>query len=273
MIQELIDRTQNLYNQLRRGTTININDRETKTEAINLATTYFESFRPSLLRVLGEADSLKKHDENWQELIKLAHANNQRRRYRKLLKALVNQLRELSIAILSRSAARGKESGLSILTPAEQQIIETLEALLPTAAASYRQGILDLRDADRLSYRGTASEFREALRETLDHLAPDNDVSMQPGFKYEDGQKKPTMKQKVRYVMTSRGRSRSQRDVTERSVGGVEDLAGEIARATYNRASLATHVETTRSEVIRIKRYVDTVFFDLLEIIESPRVS
>jgi Predicted pPIWI-associating nuclease len=271
MIQELIDRTRNLQNQLRRGTTINVNDRGTKGEAINLATAYFESFRPVLIRVLGETDNIKKHDDQWQELVKLAHGNNQRITYRKILGGLAKELRELSVAILSRSAESTKEGALSILTPSEQQIIATLDALLPPAAASYRQGILDLRDADRLSYRGTASEFRETLRETLDHLAPDDEVTKQPGFQYEDGQKKPTMKQKVRYVLRSRGRSTSQRDVAERSIKGVEDLAGEIARATYNRASVATHLETTRAEVIRIKRYVDTVLFDLLEIAESPR--
>lgn len=271
MIQELIDRTRNIQNQLRRGTTINVNDRETKSEAINLATAYFESFRPGLSRVMGETDTLKRHDDQWQELVRLAHANNQRRTYQKVLGELVKELREFSIAILSRSAERTREGGLSILTPPEQQIIATLESLLATAAASYRQGILDLRDGDRLSYRGTASEFREALRETLDHLAPDGEVIKQPGFKFEDGQKKPTMKQKVRFVMTSRGRSKSQRDVTERSVRGVEEIAGEVTRATYDRASLATHVETSRAEVIRIKRYVDTVLFDLLEIAESPR--
>jgi hypothetical protein len=191
----------------------------------------------------------------------------------KTLGVLGRELKEVSIAALSRSAERGGQDGsLSTLTPAEQQIIDTLEALLPTAAASYRQGILDLKEGDRLSYRGTASEFREALREALDHLASDEDVIKQPGFKFEEGQKKATMKQKVRYVMASRGRGKSQRDVAERSIRDVEDLTAEVVRATYDRASLATHLETTRAEVLRIKRYVDTVLFDLLEITESARL-
>lgn len=43
--------------------------------------------------------------------------------------------------------------------------------------------------------------------ETLDHLAPDNDVAGQQGFKLEQNQTRPAMKQKVRYVMISRDRT------------------------------------------------------------------
>lgn len=270
MIQELIDGATALQARLRRGSAINVNDRATKEEAVRLATTYFNSHRPELLAVVGESSTLGEHDQKWQDLVRLAHGNNQRRTYLRTLGALAKELRELSVLSLSRASETNRGGwGLSTLTPAEHQIIATLEALLPTAAASYRQGILDLRDSDRLSYRGTASEFREALREALDALAADDDVTKQPGFNYEEGQKKPTMKQKARYVMTSRGRSKTQREVTEKAIGVVENLAGEVVRATYDRASLATHLETTRAEVVRIKRYVDTVFFDLLEIGEA----
>ena len=58
---------------------------------------------------------------------------------------------------------------------------------------------------------------------------------------------------------------------TEKSVNLIESLAGDVARAVYDRASLATHVESSRIEVQRIKRYVDTVLFDLLEISESRK--
>jgi hypothetical protein len=47
-------------------------------------------------------------------------------------------------------------------------------------------------------------------------------------------------------------------------------LAGEIVRAVYNNASLAAHVQHTKAEVERIKRYVDTVLFDLLEVGAPP---
>ena len=47
-------------------------------------------------------------------------------------------------------------------------------------------------DQTRISYRGTAAELREVLRELLDHLAPDADV-LKSGIRLEAGQTTPTM--------------------------------------------------------------------------------
>ena len=74
------------------------------------------------------------------------------------------------------------------------------------------------------------------------------------------------MKQKARYVLTSRGRNKTQMASAEKMFGLIEELSGELMRAVYNRASLATHVHQSKNEVHKIKRYVDTVLFDLLEI-------
>jgi len=116
------------------------------------------------------------------------------------------------------------------------------------------------------SFRGTAVELREAFRETLDQLAPDDAVTGQDGFALEKGQTKPTMKQKVRFILRSRRKGSTQRALAEKSLELVETLSGEIARAFYDRASLSAHVQTTRDEVLQLKRYVDTLLFDLLEI-------
>ena len=272
MPQELLDGLAGFQNRLKHRSSVHVNDQDTKAAAITLATTYFNDTRPRLVAILSE-EQVRGQDQAWQELVRLAHANNKRSTYLKLVRGLLATLRGLSVQTLARTAERsGGGQGRSDLTPVELQLVSTLEALLPTAAASYRQGLLDLREKDRLSYRGTASEFRESLRETLDHLAPDAEIAKQQGFKYEDGQTRPTMKQKARFVLLSRGRSRTQTAVAEKAIGVVEGLAGEVVRAAYDRASLATHLETTRAEVIRIKRYVDTVLFDLLEIAETPAV-
>jgi hypothetical protein len=274
MLRGLLEGLATFQNRLKTRHSVHVNDRETKAAAITLAATYFTDTRPLLVDVLGDQHALGKPDQAWQELVRLAHANNKRSTYLKVVKSLAAALREVSVKTLVRTSERGSGgSGLLELTPVELQLLSTLEALLPTAAASYRQGLLDLRDRERLSYRGTASEFRETLRETLDHLAPDADVAKQSGFTYEVGQTRPTMKQKARFVLVSRGRSKTQTSVAEKTIGVVEGLAGEVVRATYNRASLATHLETTRAEVIRIKRYVDTVLFDLLEIPERPSLA
>ena len=106
----------------------------------------------------------------------------------------------------------------------------------------------------------------EILREVLDYLAPDMEVTSDPNYRNEPDQTKPTMGQKVRHILRSRRRSKSQRATTEKSIELIEQLSGEIARGVYTRASQATHLATTKSEVGQIKRYLETVLFDLLEI-------
>jgi hypothetical protein len=50
-------------------------------------------------------------------------------------------------------------------TEEDEQIIDKLDALVPSAALSYKQAILDLKDDSRVFLRGPALELCEALRE------------------------------------------------------------------------------------------------------------
>ena len=269
MTRDLLERLATLQSQLRHTHAVNVNDRQTKEEAIAVGSAYFSTYRKALVEALGESDLLLAHDKNWQDLIRLAHGNNARKSYLKIIHNLQTELANFNVACLSRYSERPPESDrLSNLTPAEELIIHTLENIVPSAAASYRQAILDLR-TERLSYRGTASELRESLRETLDHLAPDRDVMAQPGFALEKDQTKPTMKQKTRYILKVRGRSKTQRETAGTFIELIDTLVAQITREVYNQASLAIHVETSRTEVLKVKRYIDTVFFDLLEISET----
>jgi predicted pPIWI-associating nuclease len=262
MIGQLISDIEAFGASLRRGSAINVNDESSKDRAIELATRYFNEIKPIV--VAADPELQLHHDELWQQLVRLAHGNNARNTYLKILAALRKQLRDFSIFALARPAGHAGQDQSN--TREEILILKTLEAIVPSAAASYRQGLSDLVEEERTSYRGTAAEFRESLRETLDHLAPDGDVMAQDWYKPEDGQKLPTMKQKTRYVLTSRGRNKTQRVSAEKMLGLIEELTGEVTRAVYNRASLATHVHESKKEVVKIKRYVDTIFFDLLEI-------
>jgi len=264
MIGQLISDIEGFGASLRRGKAVNVNDQSSKDRAIGLAARYFNDVRP-LVVVGGETERLLRHDELWQQLVRLAHGNNARQTYQKTVGAIRRQLSEFSIlAVATPASVAARES--NSLSKEETLILQTLESLVPSAASSYRQALFDLAAPERVSYRGTAAEFRESLRETLDHLAPDADVEAQEWYKPEDGQKKPTMKQKTRHILTSRERNKTQRASAEKMLGLIEELSGEVMRAVYNRASLATHVHQSRSEVHQIKRYVDTVLFDLLEI-------
>ena len=246
---------------------MNVNDQSLKDRAIALATHYFSDVRPRVVAAVGESKTVLQHDELWQQLVRLAHGNNARRTYSRSIGALRKQLSEFNIAALATPVIQTSQSAAGAsLSREETQILRTLESLIPSAAASYRQGLTDLLGPARLSYRGTAAEFRESLRETLDHLAPDAEVIAQKWYKPEEGQTKPTMKQKARYTLISRAQNKTQRASAEKMFGLIEELSGEVMRAVYNRASLATHVHQSKGEVQQIKRYVDTVLFDLLEI-------
>lgn len=145
----------------------------------------------------------------------------------------------------------------------DDQLINELDALVPSAALSYEQAILDLNDIDRISFRGPALELREALREILDHLAPDSDVTTVPGYAHETGRNGPTMKQKVRFIMKKKGK-RSASEAPEKTVTAFEESIAELTRAVYERSSKATHVASERQAVVQLRRYVVTTFHELL---------
>jgi len=147
----------------------------------------------------------------------------------------------------------------------EAQILDTLREMLPNAALSYEQGIRDLRGGERISWRGTAAELREVVREVLDHLAPDDQVTEQSGFKLEKGQTGPTMKQKATFVLRSRGVSATARKAPQEAVSIVDELTASFVRSTYQRGSVSAHGSPTVEEVERLKRFVDVALADLLE--------
>ncbi len=263
MIGQLIADIETFGASLRRGTAVNVNDQSSKERAIELTAHYFNDVRPYVVAVTGESEIQLAHDALWQQLVRMAHGNNARKTYIKTIGKIRKELRDFNVSALAKPLAQTRQGTTS---REENLILSTLEAIVPSAAASYRQGLSDLAQEERLSYRGTAAEFRESLRETLDHLAPDAEVMAQDWYRPEDDENKPTMKQKTRYVLTSRERNKTQRLSADKMLGLIEELSGEVMRAVYNRASLATHVHQSRKEVTKIKRYVDTMFFDLLEI-------
>ena len=156
--------------------------------------------------------------------------------------------------------------GPARMSQIETIILETLKRLIPSAGASYQQALLDLNSEDRLSFRGTANELREALREVLDHLAPDSEVEKADGFKLEPRTMKPTQRQKVRHILRARRLPKTAIKVPEDAVTRVEEATASLTRSTYDRSSLSAHVTTARQEVEQMKMYIDSVLAELLEI-------
>ena len=246
---------------------VNVNKATLRTEVRELVQEYFRSMRPTLVKLRLSDDVLAGLDGPAQELLRLAAGQNARASYLRSLRAFhrarvtVEAERELKLG--QASAAPHVEIAASGV---ETQILMTLRRLLPSAALSYEQALRDLRGAPRLSYRRTAVELREALREVLDHLAPDADVMKSPGFKLEKDSARPTMKQKAQFILKARGAVSGALATPRDAIQRVEDASASLARSVYTRGSVSTHVATTREEVLTMKPYVDGVLAELLQV-------
>jgi hypothetical protein len=232
-------------------------------EVRGLAQTFFQQLR---LGLVGAGLDQESHvlSDVFEELVRLAEAASTKPKYQAAFKVV----RDISPDIVARlEKDRGHSVRTEVKTTVEdEKIIKTLQDLVPAAALSYQQAIADLADDNRLSFRGPALELREALRETLDHLAPDKDVEAMDGYKQESERKGPTMKQKVRFIRSARGLSKSSGAVPEQTVMTIDELVGTLTRSIYDMSSVATHVAKERKAVVRIKLYVVAVLHEMLEL-------
>jgi hypothetical protein len=223
-----------------------------------LSALYFAEGRPS---VEGDPD-VAATDEIFRELHELSRGRPSRLKCVELLSKAKRLLVKLEGVALFGDTA--KTAGR--LTATDRLIIDSLREICPTAAAAYSQAMADLATAERESWRGPATDLREALRETLDVLAPDDEVTKVPGFKLEKDTFRPTMKQKVRYILKNRGMASGAMTAPETAVQGIEDIVGGVTRSVYTRSNLSTHTATDKKEVLRVHAWVRLVFCDLLEI-------
>jgi len=148
----------------------------------------------------------------------------------------------------------------------DNAIIDALQKICPSAADSYAQGLENLKNQQNQSWRGTVDEFREALRETLDTLAPNDKVMAQPGFNLENKQSKPTMKQKAVFILKRRRVGSAVVDTAKKHMDLVEAKTGSFARSVYELCSDSTHGHPTINEAILIRDHVALILSELLEI-------
>jgi hypothetical protein len=233
---------------------------------------YFRQARPELVGL--NLDAVDELDDLMRGLLEVTNGRGLRKTYLSLLARMrtpITQLegqRELRLGERRASASQVAQPAAVTTAPTEieRQIISAMEGLVATAALSYRQAIADLTNPARISFRGPANELREALREVVDELAPDEDVVGQKGFEYETDQTTPTQKQKVRYILRLQGVSGTARDTPEKSAALIEEMFASFARSTYQRSSIRTHVASARRDVLQMKMYVDVVLAELLQI-------
>jgi hypothetical protein len=225
--------------------------------------------RPYLEGIGIPADRIITVDTAMQRLLKLSLAPNAKASYlgeldivRTAWPELVRDVEQHRGQLILKAAASQIQ-----ISEVERRILETLPKIgLPDAVQSYQQVLIDLAEGNRLSYRGTATELREVVREVLDHLAPDDDVMAAPGFKLVEGQKGPTMTQKARFILKARGMGETARKAPEDAVALLEDQIASLARSTYQKGAASTHSVTTLETARGFKGYADAVLAELLQV-------
>ena len=260
---------QTLVNQLDRGVKKTrkkqIYQESVRQSARAVVDTYFRVTRRDFKRLAISDELLHPADSVMHSLLEATHHHSAARTYKDAIKAVHGSLRELEKLALLHDGGSSATDTLRV-DAVDRALIGTLQKLLPSAACSYEQAVRDLSGSARLSWRGPATDLREALRETLDHLAPDENVTAQPGFKLETNTCGPTMKQKVRFILRQRGMSTGAIDTPESAIEALEQAVGMFVRSVYSRSSISTHTPTDKNEVLRIRDWVRVVLAELLEL-------
>lgn len=262
-LRQLGAELESLDRAVRKIKALHVNVKDTKENVRATIYRYFNERRPGLVNSVGDDSVLTRLDSEMHELLRCTQQRTSVKDYRDLLRRAHEALSELELRLIR---PKPQASAPPTHNRQHQQILEMLEGVCPSAGRSFRQGLNDFSDADRRSWRGTAVEFREALREVLDQLAPDEQVKAQPSYKQEPNIDGPTMKQKAVFVLKSRRPKDPQVKAFVEAIDVVENLIGKFVRAVYTRSALSVHTPSSRDDVRRIRDYVSLVLVELLEV-------
>jgi len=253
-----------LSRRIRKTKALHVNRSEDKEAVRSFVKSYFGEFRLQFPE--DEKDTaLTELDAQIQSLLRLAQNRTTPSDFRRCLLEIRHSVDALELHSV-RPLAK-----IPVKSPVGEhhvRLIASLHSVKPSAALAFEQGLIDLHQTDRKSWRGTTVEFREALRETLDALAPDEAVIGQPGYKQEADTKGPTMKQKAIFILKSRRPKDPQVKAFGDAIDVIEELIGKFIRSVYTRSSVAVHVADSKEEAKKVRDYVALVLGELLEVKE-----
>lgn len=262
-LRDLIASVEGVQKQVSKGKSVQVQSQKQKGSLQDLVDCYFRDVRPSFISHAASSDFVEEVDCKMQDLLECSHRLTKRSIIKKKLSSIKKKLIQLDSHSVALVATGSNTEATNLV---DKRVIGTLQRLVPSAALSYEQALIDFDGPDRKSWRGPATDLREALRETLDHLAPDKDVTSQSGFKLETDAKGPTMKQKTRFILLKRGYSKTLSETPEKAVDLIETAFGSFVRSVYKRSNISTHTPTNRNEVLRVSDLVRIVLCELLEI-------
>jgi hypothetical protein len=263
LIHDFVLKLERKKKELSKNQSLQLNSQTRRDSIRLLIEEYFNTIRPEIMGDSDQDQDISDVDSAMQELLTICHKRGAVKKYQTLLSKVRKGLITIDFRLISTTNSKKDPQ---IDDKLDMLIIATLSKLIPSSALSYQQALLDLKIPHRYSWRGPATDLREALREVLDHLAPDKDVMAMQGYKQIEGTHGPTMKQKVRYVLKSRGVSGALSSPAENATEAIEAAVGSFIRSVYTRSSISTHTPTQKTEVIRIRDFVRIVLCELLEV-------
>jgi len=262
-IRQLLKKIENLKRSITKIRSKQLSSEAIKDYVRSFVYDYFKEFRPAYLSTGLIEENLSNIDSAMQDLLRCTQRNTLKSVYLRCLKTLRKSINELELKSIIPVISEKQDVIDDIRN---QKILDTLIKISPLSALSYEQALLDLQDQSRKSWRGSAVEFRESLRELLDSMAPDDEVMAQPNFKLEQNTTRPTMKQKAVFILKSRRTSGKQIKAFTDAIEVAEELFGKFVRSVYDRSAAGTHTPISKDELLRIRDYVSLALSELLEI-------
>lgn len=258
-LESITDSVNGLAEVARTGRGRLLRGSDTQPIARKITKSYFEIVRPLLIGIQNRAGLVEEIDFVMHGLLTLATGNREKEAYLGHTTELMPYLLEAMVDLMKAGGS------VLVLSQTERAILATLGTMLPVTGASYEQALRDLSSGGKVSWRGTGSELREVLREVIEHLAPDDQVCAVPGLQIEQGQRRPTQRQKVRHILRARRAGSGAVAVAESSLQLIDEATASLARSTYQRGSATAHACASDNEIKNLKRYVDALLAELLE--------
>jgi hypothetical protein len=160
------------------------------------------------------------------------------------------------------------QKGTSTPTASHDLLIyQRLNSLDESLAKKYSSswGILN---ADIPNYSGAVSEMRDTLTLVLHRLAPDEDVMSADGFALEQGQNRPTRRQRTRFIAMKRSRSNEMAKALANDLEALEFQSTLLERSVtsaYGLASSLTHTTSTQELAFQSLKQGDSILAQLLD--------
>lgn|SRR5574341_39492 len=257
------DALTNLRNRIRKCRTTTISLEEIRLLAKSVANLWFKDVSPFANLVSNDKMALQSIDLSMNQLLSHTLKATKRSTYLSTVNLAVKTYEKAIYVDLHKNYGTIL-SGASATALGNGEVANALAKISDSLHSGYQQVLKDLSEDSRLSWRGTANELREVLRELLHILAPDSEVVKAQWYKEDTQTKKPTQAQRARYILEQRSTHQNRAEAAQETITLVEESISKLVRKTYERANNATHTPQDKDEVKRILDYFNVLAKDLL---------